>query len=66
MRTDGHLDSSPRIAKPAGFAVTNRDSLAFSSRAVYMALIDALRKLIVYPSLLRNVRARWNQAFGTS
>ena len=31
----------------------------------YMALIDPLRKLIVYPSLLRNVRARWNQAFGT-
>jgi hypothetical protein len=31
----------------------------------YMALIDPLRKLIVYPSLLRGVRARWNQAFGT-
>jgi hypothetical protein len=32
----------------------------------YMALIDPFRKLIVYPSLLRSVRARWNQAFGTS
>ena len=31
----------------------------------YMALIDPIRKLIVYPSLLRRVRARWNQAFGT-
>jgi hypothetical protein len=32
----------------------------------YMAVIDPFRKLIVYPSLLRSVRARWNQAFGTS
>jgi hypothetical protein len=31
----------------------------------YMALIDPFRKLMVYPSLLRGVRARWNQAFGT-
>jgi hypothetical protein len=31
----------------------------------YMALIDPFRKLIVYPSLLRSVRARWNQAFST-
>jgi Protein of unknown function (DUF2867) len=31
---------------------------------VYMALIDPFRKLIVYPSLLRTVRANWNQAFG--
>jgi hypothetical protein len=30
----------------------------------YMALIDPFRKLIVYPSLLRTVRVRWNQAFG--
>jgi Protein of unknown function (DUF2867) len=30
----------------------------------YMALIDPFRKMIVYPSLLRSVRARWNQAFG--
>ena len=34
--------------------------------ALYMALVDPFRKLIVYPSLLRGVRARWNQAFGTS
>jgi Protein of unknown function (DUF2867) len=32
---------------------------------VYMALIDPFRKLVVYPSLLRTVRASWNQAFGT-
>jgi hypothetical protein len=31
----------------------------------YMPLIDPFRKLIVYPSLLRSVRARWNKAFGT-
>lgn len=33
---------------------------------LYMALIDPFRKLVVYPSLLRNVRARWNQTFGTA
>ena len=33
---------------------------------IYMALVDPFRKLIVYPSLLRSVRARWNQAFGTA
>jgi hypothetical protein len=32
---------------------------------VYMALIDPFRKLVVYPSLLRSVRATWNQTFGT-
>ena len=32
----------------------------------YMALIDPFRKLIVYPSLLAGVRARWNQAFGSA
>jgi hypothetical protein len=32
---------------------------------IYMALVDPFRKLIVYPSLLRSVRATWNQAFGT-
>ena len=32
---------------------------------LYMAAMDPFRKLIVYPSLLRSVRARWNQAFGT-
>ena len=31
----------------------------------YMTLIDPFRKLIVYPSLLHSVRARWNQAFAT-
>jgi hypothetical protein len=29
----------------------------------YMRAIDPVRKLIVYPSLLRSVRARWNQTF---
>ena len=29
---------------------------------LYMALIDPFRKLIVYPSLLRNVRANWSKA----
>jgi hypothetical protein len=33
---------------------------------VYMALIDPFRKLVVYPSLLRTVRAAWNQTFGTA
>jgi hypothetical protein len=33
---------------------------------VYMALVDPFRKLIVYPSLLRSVRASWNQAFGAT
>ena len=32
----------------------------------YMALIDPFRKLIVYPSLLRSIRADWNQAFGNA
>jgi len=30
-----------------------------------MTLIDPFRKLIVYPSLLRSVRATWEQTFGT-
>ncbi len=33
---------------------------------IYMALIDPFRKLVVYPSLLRTVRASWNRAFGTA
>ena len=33
---------------------------------VYMALIDPFRRLLVYPSLLRTVRAKWSQAFGTA
>ena len=32
---------------------------------VYMALIDPFRRFIVYPSLLRSVRATWDEAFGT-
>ena len=31
---------------------------------IYMALIDPSRKLVVYPSLLRTVRAKWNKIFG--
>jgi hypothetical protein len=31
---------------------------------LYMALIDPFRKLIVYPSLLRSVRATWNETIG--
>ena len=31
-----------------------------------MALIDPFRKLIVYPSLLRSVRANWNRTIGAS
>jgi len=30
----------------------------------YMALIDPFRKMIIYPSLLRSVRVRWDRAFG--
>jgi hypothetical protein len=30
---------------------------------IYMTLIDPVRRLIVYPSLLRSVQARWDQAF---
>jgi hypothetical protein len=33
---------------------------------IYMALIDPFRKLIVYPSLLRTVRAKWDETFGTA
>jgi hypothetical protein len=33
---------------------------------VYLALIDPFRKLIVYPSLLRRIRASWKQIFGTA
>ncbi len=33
---------------------------------LYMTLIDPFRKLIVYPSLLRSARARWEHVFGTS
>jgi hypothetical protein len=33
---------------------------------IYMSLIDPFRKLIVYPSLLRSVEARWKTTFGGS
>ena len=33
---------------------------------VYMALIDPFRNLIVYPSLLRSVRATWNKTFDST
>ena len=33
---------------------------------VYMALIDPFRKMVVYPSLLRAVRAKWDKTFGTA
>src|SRR5215469_117154 len=33
---------------------------------VYMSLIDPFRKHIVYPSLLRAVRATWDTTFGTA
>jgi Protein of unknown function (DUF2867) len=33
---------------------------------IYMALIDPFRKLVVYPSPLRTVRAKWNKTFGTA
>jgi hypothetical protein len=45
------------------FAVYVRSISRFTP--FYMAVIDPFRKLIVYPSLLHGVRARWNQAFGT-
>jgi hypothetical protein len=33
---------------------------------IYMALIDPFRKLVVYPSLLRTIRVKWNKTFGTA
>jgi hypothetical protein len=46
------------------FAVYVRSVNRFTP--VYMALIDPFRKLIVYPSLLRGIRAKWNRTFGTA
>jgi hypothetical protein len=46
------------------FAVYVRSVSRFTP--VYMALIDPFRKLIVYPSLLGSVRAKWNKTFGTA
>jgi len=33
---------------------------------IYMALIDPFRRLVVYPSLLNSVRAKWNKTVGTA
>jgi Protein of unknown function (DUF2867) len=33
---------------------------------IYMALIDPFRRLIVYPSLLQTVRAKWNKTVDTA
>jgi hypothetical protein len=33
---------------------------------IYMGLIDPFRKLLVYPSLLRTVRAKWNKTFAAA
>ena len=33
---------------------------------IYMASIDPVRQLIVYPSLLRGIRAQWNRTFGAA
>lgn len=43
------------------FAVYVRKVSRFTP--VYMALIDPFRKLVVYPSLLRGIRATWNKSF---
>jgi len=46
------------------FAVYVRSVSRFTP--FYMTVIAPFRKLIVYPYLLRSVRARWNQAFAKS
>src|SRR5215468_8174986 len=46
------------------FGVYVRSVSRFTS--VYMALIDPFRRLLVYPSILRTVRAKWTETFGTS
>src|SRR5579863_6677591 len=33
---------------------------------IYMTLIDPFRKRVIYPSLLRTIRAKWNKAFDTA
>jgi hypothetical protein len=33
---------------------------------IYMSVIDPFRKLVVYPSLLRSVRATWDRVFGAA
>src|SRR5437588_3367551 len=56
---------SALVETPAAYryylAVYVRSVSAFTP--FYMAVIDPFRKMIVYPSLLRSVHARWNQAF---
>jgi len=46
------------------FAVYVRSVSHFTP--IYMAMIDPFRKLLVYPSILRTVRAKWTETFGTS
>ena len=54
------------IEKPTAYryylAVYVRDVSPFTPFS--MAMINPCRRRIVYPSFLRGVRARWNQAFG--
>ena len=58
---------SALVETPTGyrfyFAVYVRSVSRFTP--FYMTMIAPFRRLIVYPSLLRSVRARWNKAFGT-
>jgi hypothetical protein len=46
------------------FAVYVRNNGRFTP--FYMALIDPMRRLVVYPSLLRGVRARWKRSVGAA
>jgi uncharacterized protein DUF2867 len=46
------------------FAVYVRSVSRFTP--IYMALIDPFRRLVVYPSLLQTVRAKWNKTVGTA
>jgi uncharacterized protein DUF2867 len=33
---------------------------------IYMWIIEPFRRLVIYPSLLRTIQARWNESFCTS
>jgi hypothetical protein len=46
------------------FAVYVRSVSLFTP--IYMALIDPFRRLVVYPSLLQTVRAKWNKTVDTA
>jgi hypothetical protein len=46
------------------FAVYVRSISRFTP--IYMALIDPFRRLVVYPSLLQTVRAKWNKTVDTA